>query len=86
MNYQQRTLTISFQDCPNLRVVKMTQEIGFVECADDDVIDFDKLPIGKTLFLYQYHSCDMAAKFPVGKSIRGLLTNMLADSMCHSAL
>jgi hypothetical protein len=42
----------------------MTQEIGFVEAADD-VIDFEQLPIGKPLFLYQYHSCDTAAKFPV---------------------
>jgi len=44
----------------------MTQEIGFVEpLKKDDLIDFEKLPIGKPLFLYQYHNCDTAAKFPV---------------------
>ena len=54
------------QDFPELGVVKMTQEIGFVEpLKKDDSIDFEKVPIGKPLFLYQYHSCDTAAKFPV---------------------
>jgi hypothetical protein len=54
------------QDFPELGVVKMTQEIGFVEPLNKEFsIDFEKLPIGKPLFLYQYHSCDTAAKFPV---------------------
>lgn len=57
---------ILFQDFPELAVVKMTQEIGFVEPRqNDEQIDFGKFPIGKPLFLYQYHSCDTAAKFPV---------------------
>jgi hypothetical protein len=57
---------ILFQDFPDLAVVKMTQEIGFVEPRqNDEQIDFGKFPIGKPLFLYQYHSCDTAAKFPV---------------------
>ncbi len=34
----------------------------------DEQIDFGKFPIGKPLFLYQYHSCDTAAKFPVSLS------------------
>jgi hypothetical protein len=57
---------ILFQDFPELAVVKMTQEIGFVEPRqNDEQIDFGKFPIGKPLFLYQYHNCDTAAKFPV---------------------
>ena len=55
---------LSHQDFPDLRVVKMTQEIGFVE-SSSGAIDFEALPIGKPLFLLQYHSCDTAAKFPV---------------------
>ena len=39
----------------------MTQEIGFVTCPDP--IEFDKFPIGTTLELLQYHSCDTAMRF-----------------------
>ena len=46
----------------------MTQEIGFVEPFDrTQQIDFEKFPIGGTLELVQYHSCDTAARFQVGK-------------------
>ena len=45
----------------------MTQEIGFVEPFDrTQQIDFEKFPIGGTLELVQYHSCDTAARFQVG--------------------
>ena len=44
----------------------MTQEIGFVSSRNEDqMIDFEKLPVGKVLYLYQYHSCDTASRFPV---------------------
>ena len=58
----------------------MTQEIGFVEPLNkEDSIDFEKVPIGKPLFLYQYHSCDTAAKFPVRTDLvkSGKLLNQL---------
>ena len=47
----------------------MTQEIGFVEPFDrTQQIDFEKFPIGGTLELVQYHSCDTAARFQVGNN------------------
>lgn len=51
--------------CPELKVVKMTQEIGFVDHVNGDPIDFDKYPIGTVLELLQYHSCDTAARYGV---------------------
>ena len=45
----------------------MTQEIGFVEPFDkEEPIDFEKFPIGSSLELLQYHSCDTAARYSVG--------------------
>ena len=62
-----RIISYLFKDHPNLRVLKMTQEIGFVEPFDrTQQIDFEKFPIGGTLELVQYHSCDTAARFQVG--------------------
>ena len=47
----------------------MTQEIGFVEPFDTtQPIDFERFPIGGTLELVQYHSCDTAARFQVGNN------------------
>ena len=44
----------------------MTQEIGFVEPFDkNQPIPFDEFPVGSTLELYQYHSCDTASKYSV---------------------
>jgi len=49
-----------------LRVLKMTQEIGFIEPFDrNQQIEFEKLPIGSVLELVQYHACDTAARYPV---------------------
>ena len=51
---------------PELKVYKMTQEIGFVRAKDPEVtLDLDKFPVGSTLKLYQYHNCDTANKYKV---------------------
>lgn len=46
-------------DHPNLRLVKMTQEVGFLEPVKGEM-DFENFPIGKLLFLMPYHSCATA--------------------------
>ena len=66
---------IIFQGHENMRVLKMTQEIGFVEPFDkNEPIEFDMFPIGSTLELLQYHSCDTAARYSVG------FVNVLSNS------
>ena len=54
------------KDNSNLQVYKMTQEVAFVKPKDSrDILDFSKYPIGSVLYLYQYHNCDTASRFPV---------------------
>ena len=61
----------------------MTQEIGFVEPFDrTQQIDFEKFPIGGTLELVQYHSCDTAARFQVGN----FLSFFLDPDSCQTEL
>lgn len=48
-----------FEDLPNLRLVKMTQEVGFVEPVEGE-LNYENFPIGKILFLIPYHSCATA--------------------------
>lgn len=51
---------------PDLKVVNMTQEIGFIEPDEASrQIDFASFPIGSVLELLQYHSCDTAMRFQV---------------------
>ncbi|XP_041374631.1 D-threo-3-hydroxyaspartate dehydratase-like [Gigantopelta aegis] len=52
----------AFQDQPNLRMVRMTQELGKVEDVNGKV-DFEKYPIGKILYIYPWHSCATAAMY-----------------------
>ena len=50
---------------PDLQVYKMTQEVGFIRPESKDVeLDFTKFPIGSVLYLYQYHNCQTASRFP----------------------
>ena len=56
----------------------MTQEIGFVSSRNEDqLIEFEKVPVGKVLFLYQYHSCDTASRFPVKFTDRQTILHFL---------
>lgn len=47
------------EDHPLLTLVKMTQEVGFVQPSRGK-LNFDEYPIGKLLFLIPYHSCATA--------------------------
>lgn len=54
------------EDCPDLMVSNMTQEIGFVEpVAADTMPDYARHPVGSLLQLVPYHSCATAACHPV---------------------
>jgi D-serine deaminase-like pyridoxal phosphate-dependent protein len=52
-----------FEGEPNLRLMKMTQEVGFVEPRRGK-LNYEKYPIGKLLLLYPYHSCASACLHP----------------------
>eukprot|EP01113_Clastostelium_recurvatum_P017893 TRINITY_DN21114_c0_g1_i1.p1 TRINITY_DN21114_c0_g1~~TRINITY_DN21114_c0_g1_i1.p1 ORF type:complete len:429 (+),score=65.80 TRINITY_DN21114_c0_g1_i1:44-1288(+) len=47
----------------NLRVVGITQELGKIEPANGEALDFSKYPIGCTVSIYPNHSCLTAAMF-----------------------
>ena len=50
---------------PELQVYKMTQEVGYIRSKDTNKeLTFDKHPVGSVLYLYQYHSCQYASRFP----------------------
>ena len=54
------------KDHPDLQLYHMTQEIGFIRPTNtEEKIDFTKFPIGSVIYLYQYHVCDTASRFPV---------------------
>ncbi|CAH1802444.1 unnamed protein product, partial [Owenia fusiformis] len=53
-----------FQNNPNLKLVKMTQEIGTVQ-AVEGTLDFSKYPLGSMLYMYPYHACATASMHPV---------------------
>ena len=55
------------KDHPELKLYHMTQEIGFIrpERHGENLLDFDQFPIGSVIYLYQYHVCDTASRFPV---------------------
>ena len=57
------------QGHPNLKLAKMTQEIGFVE--GDGATDLNEFPVGSVLFLLPYHACATAAQYPVGPAQSG---------------
>ena len=60
------TLYFLLKGRPELKVLKMTQEIGFVEPYDKtNQIKFNEMPAGSVLELLQYHSCDTAARFGI---------------------
>ena len=51
---------------PDLKVVNMTQEIGFLEPDKVNLqIDFASFPMGSLLELLQFHSCDTAMRHQV---------------------
>ena len=50
---------------PGLQVYKMTQEVGCIRPKNENEnLDFSKFPIGSVLYLYQYHNCQTASRFP----------------------
>lgn len=49
---------------PELRMKKMTQEIGKLEAAEGE-IDYSKYPLGSRLYLFPWHSCCTASCHPV---------------------
>ena len=55
------------KDHPDLALYHMTQEIGFIRPKHPEIekLDFTKYPINSVLYLYQYHVCDTASRFPV---------------------
>jgi D-serine deaminase-like pyridoxal phosphate-dependent protein len=54
------------KDHPHLELYHMTQEIGFVRPKNgNNKLQFSEYPIGSILYLYQYHVCDTASRFPV---------------------
>ena len=55
------------QDHPDLKVSKMTQEIGFVQSRSGEDLEYEKFPIGSILYLYPYHSCATAGMYPVSE-------------------
>ncbi|XP_045139165.1 D-threo-3-hydroxyaspartate dehydratase-like isoform X1 [Portunus trituberculatus] len=53
-----------FRDQPNLKLDKMTQEVGFVNAVKGH-LNLDDFPIGCMLFILPWHSCATAAMYPV---------------------
>ncbi|XP_045614282.2 D-serine dehydratase isoform X1 [Procambarus clarkii] len=59
-----------FRGHPNLKLCKMTQEIGFVEPLEGK-LDFNLYPIGSLLYILPWHSCATAALYPVYNVVDG---------------
>jgi len=59
-----------FEGHPNLKLVKMSQEVGIVQ-AVDGALDVSLHPIGSFLKMIPYHSCATAYMHPVYHVVEG---------------
>ncbi|KAG0703352.1 D-serine dehydratase [Chionoecetes opilio] len=59
-----------FRDQPNLKLEKMTQEIGNVSAVKDS-LNLEEFPVGSMLFILPWHSCATAALYPVYHVVEG---------------
>lgn len=59
-----------FRGQPNLKLDKMTQEIGYVDAVKGS-LNMEEFPIGCMLFILPWHSCATAALYPVYHVVEG---------------